>query len=71
MLRGRFARLEGGHSWAAASNATRLPKGRTGIYGGTADPQPGDEQRGRVELKGVAPKANSRRRKNRAGHLRG
>ena len=27
-------------------NKSSLPKGRSGIYGGTADPQPGDEQIG-------------------------
>ena len=27
-------------------NQSSLPKGRSGIYGGTADPQPGDEQQG-------------------------
>ena len=27
-------------------NKSSLPKGRSGIYGGTADPQPGDEQQG-------------------------
>ena len=27
-------------------NKSSLPKGRSGIYGGTTDPQPGDEQQG-------------------------
>jgi hypothetical protein len=27
-------------------NRVALPKGRSGIYGGTTDPQPGDEQIG-------------------------
>src|SRR5262249_7213343 len=27
-------------------NKRSLPKGRSGVYGGAADPQPGDEQQG-------------------------
>ena len=36
----------GGSQWPAERNKSSLPKGRGGIYGGTTDPQPGDEMVG-------------------------